>query len=239
MAGYREQADYGEMYRRTSPVLSSRLKIAASMVEKGSNAADIGCDHGKLAVWLAMNRGCPKVVAVDNRPLPLEKAKALVRQAGCGDVVSCRLGSGLEPFEENEVSNIVIAGMSGETMVDILLPHQWIKNNEINMVFVPVKRDNLLRRFLCENGFFIKHEEVVEDGKYVYAVINAGLGEENIPGDELYYQLGEIKNSRSSAAEGYKKKKLKDLQNRLLGNLENSERESLEKLCMEVEKCLV
>ena len=110
----------GERYRAGLPTLGARLLAAANAVRPGRPAADIGCDHGKLAVWLALRGISPRVIAVDSRPLPLAKARALAAQTGCADVVACRLGDGLAALAPGEAQEIIIAGLSGETIIALL-----------------------------------------------------------------------------------------------------------------------
>ena len=39
--------------------LSERMHMVADMVSKGEVLADIGCDHGYVAMWLAKEKKCP------------------------------------------------------------------------------------------------------------------------------------------------------------------------------------
>ena len=55
--------------------LSKRLHMVASMVEKGSIPADVGCDHGYVAVYLIREGVCPRVFAMDVNVGPLERAR--------------------------------------------------------------------------------------------------------------------------------------------------------------------
>ncbi|MCR4605270.1 MAG: class I SAM-dependent methyltransferase, partial [Eubacterium sp.] len=45
--------------------LSVRMKMNASLVPDGAKVADIGCDHGYVAMWLATEKKCPVVIACD------------------------------------------------------------------------------------------------------------------------------------------------------------------------------
>ena len=56
--------------------LSKRLHMVASMVEKGSIPADVGCDHGYVAIYLIQNGISPHVFAMDVNEGPLERARA-------------------------------------------------------------------------------------------------------------------------------------------------------------------
>ena len=69
------------------PVLDARLSAAAELVRPGLPAADIGCDHGKLAAVLAGSGRCPWVIGADLRPGPLAKARRTLEAAGCQDKV--------------------------------------------------------------------------------------------------------------------------------------------------------
>ena len=45
--------------------LSKRMKNNACLVDQGSMAADIGCDHGYVSIFLVQERKCKKVIAMD------------------------------------------------------------------------------------------------------------------------------------------------------------------------------
>ena len=109
------------------PQLDARLSAAAGYVRPGHVAADIGCDHGKLTVDLLVSGRCPKVIAADLRPIPLSKAQENCRKAGCADRAELRLGNGLEVLQPGEATDIVIAGMGAETIIEILQAAPWAR----------------------------------------------------------------------------------------------------------------
>ena len=103
-----------------APHLDARLAAAAAYVRPGSAAAAVGCDHGKLAAYLAASGRCPRVIASDVRAQPLARARALCAQLGVQALVDCRLGDGLSVLRPGEVQDIVIAGVSGVTAAQML-----------------------------------------------------------------------------------------------------------------------
>lgn len=229
----------GEMYRAGLPSPGARLLKATNMVRQDSIVADIGCDHGKLAVYLVLSGVAKKVIAADVRPLPLSKAKALVKQTGCSDKIECRLGDGLAVLHENEVSDIVIAGMSGETMAQILERAPWVQNEKLNFVFVPATHAEKLREWLYASGFVLVREEPVQENGRVYSVMQAkytGEKQENLP--QFFYEFGFLPQSESPEAKKYILHHLHHLQNMRKGNLAEKERQELEELIQEVERCL-
>lgn len=229
----------GELYRAGLPSPGARLLKAIAMVRQGNVVADIGCDHGKLAVYLVLANIAKRVIAVDKRPLPLSKAKGLVRQTGCEKRVDCRLGDGLKPLQPGEATEIVIAGMSGETMVEILNAAPWIFDPAMNFVFVPATRAEKLRAWLYKNGFAICQEEPVKENSHVYSVLQAVYTGEKIQHlQPLLCEIGLLKNSDLPEAKEYIKRRLHYLQNLLLGPLADAEREELLQLIDEVKKCL-
>ena len=81
--------------------------------------------------------------------------------------VEVRLGSGLEPIERGEADSVVIAGMGGELIRDILAADITKSRSFKRFVFQPRRRAGVLRRYLAENGFYITDERVcVENGHY-------------------------------------------------------------------------
>lgn len=228
----------GEMYRAGLPSPGARLLAAIRLVQPGRAAADIGCDHGKLAVYLALAGISPKVVAVDNRPMPLAKAKALARQTGCEDRVDCRLGDGLAALQPGEAQEIIIAGMSGETMANILSAAKWVEDSTLHFVFVPATRAGHLRRWLAERGFAIDREEPVEEKGRYYTAISAVYTGTSIEPTPLFCELGLVPQAGGPAAAGYIRKQLARLEKQALAPMELPQRDALEHLINEVKECL-
>ena len=75
--------------------LDDRLLTAAACVRPGKVVADIGCDHGKLAIHLAREGKNPRITGADLRPEPLARAAGNLKKAGCEEKVELRLGDGL------------------------------------------------------------------------------------------------------------------------------------------------
>lgn len=153
------------------PCLDARLSAAAAYVRPGRPAADIGCDHGKLSAWLAGSKRCPRVFACDLRPGPLAKAEK--NCAPWADVVECRLGSGLSVLAPGEASEIIIAGMGAETILEILDAAPWVCSPEYNLILVPATKHSLLRLGLARRGFALAGETLCQAAGRWYTVINA------------------------------------------------------------------
>ncbi len=226
------------MYRAGRPSPGARLLTAASLVQKGHTVADIGCDHGKLAVWLVLRGHCPKVVAVDARPLPLARAQALARQCKVASLVDCRLGDGLGPVLPGEAQEIVIAGLSGETIAEILAKAPWLRQYSPHLILQPACRAEVLRRWLCENGFSIEQEKPVEERGRAYTTLLVKAGGRVQAPTPLFCELGLLPKAPSAAAVRLVQGRLVDLKNRLKAPLTKAEKEALQALIQEAEECL-
>lgn len=227
------------MYRAGLPMPGARLLAVAGLVRQGAAVADIGCDHGKLAVYLAKTGRARHVIATDKNPLPLSRAKALVAQTGCGKMVECRLGNGLCALAPGEAQDIVIAGLSGETMVEILQQSGWIRNEELQFIFAPATRAKPLRQWLQNNNFKLLGEIPVEENNKYYSVIHARFSTQPLPPKSpLFYEVGLVPNAHNAAAKGYVQGQLKHLQNCLAAPLPASKQAALANLIHEVETCL-
>lgn len=156
---------------KSVPHLDARLSATAEFVRPGGIAADIGCDHGKLSAWLAGSGRCPLVFACDLRPDPLSKARRAC--APYGDKVQFRLGSGLEVLRPGEATDIIIAGMGAQTIMEILEAAPWVFDPAYNLVLVPATKHSLLRRWLALKGFTLQGETLAHAAGRWYAVMNA------------------------------------------------------------------
>lgn len=153
------------------PHLDARLSAAAHFVRPGHTAADIGCDHGKLSAFLAGSGRCPRIIACDLRPGPLQKARAAC--APWADRIDLRLGDGLSVLQPDEADDLVIAGMGAETIAQILAAAPWVFDARYNLVLVPTTKHTVLRRWLAQNGFALTGETLCTAAGRWYAVMNA------------------------------------------------------------------
>lgn len=153
--------------------LDARLSTVASLVREGVRVADIGTDHAYLVAYLIKKGVCPCGIAADLRKGPLENARQTVIEEGLSDKVELILSDGLENIEENSCDDIVIAGMGGNLIAEILSKAQWIKNENINIVAQPMTHAEVLRQFFIDNGFEIAEEKTATDGRRYYCVMSA------------------------------------------------------------------
>ena len=93
--------------------LTDRLLKIASLVDNGKRIADIGTDHGYIPVYLLNQNKIQYAILGDVNKGPLENARKEVTRNKLQDKVDLRLGSGIEVLKENEVDEIIIAGMGG------------------------------------------------------------------------------------------------------------------------------
>ena len=101
--------------------LSERLLVIASLVTPGLRLADVGCDHGLLSLYLLGNQTVPYAIGMDLREGPLSRAQENAVREHLGDRIVFRLSDGLDAYEAGEADGLVIAGMGGQMMADILL----------------------------------------------------------------------------------------------------------------------
>jgi len=155
------------------PALSRRMQLVAEMVTKGSRCADIGCDHGYVAIWLYKTGRSPHVIAADVRKDPLKSAQENAIAFGCADNVECRLGDGLTVLKRDEADSIIIAGMGGKTMISILDGSPDIRDAASELILEPQSEAKEVRRYLYANGFEIADESFVREENKYYPVIKA------------------------------------------------------------------
>lgn len=153
-------------------MLSKRLAAVAAMVRQGSRVADIGTDHAFLPVHLVESGIIPSAIASDLRKGPCASAEKTVKAAGLTDKIAVRLGDGLSSVLPDEVDDIVIAGMGGETVAAILAAAPWVRDGRLRLILQPMSKAEVLHAFLLTGGFAIDRETLVRDG-HDYVVLCA------------------------------------------------------------------
>ena len=172
--------------------LDLRLAAAADFVKEGTVAADVGTDHGYLICHLVSEGICTRGFATDINIKPLESARTLIKELELEEEIETVLTDGLEGLPEDEIDEVLICGMGGETIIGILDKAKWVRSEKVHLVLQPMSRADMLRRWLCENGWSIDAEKAVEVEKHLYTVISAEyIGGSESP-DDLYCLTGEL-----------------------------------------------
>ena len=149
--------------------LSDRLENILELVPGGLVCADIGCDHGFMAIELVSRGISPKVIASDLRTGPLERARENVEKAGLSDRISLIISDGFSAIEPGSVKTAVIAGMGGMLIKDILTNGMDCIKQMDEFIVQPQSNIPEFRNFLRQSGFEITRNNVLIDaGKYYF-----------------------------------------------------------------------
>ena len=150
--------------------LSRRLGAACQFVHPGDRVADIGCDHCYLGIYLLKNNIASFVYACDINEGPLNAAVFNSEKFGVQDRMQFYLSNGVQKIPR-EFDTLVCAGMGGDTMISILESAPWLREGNYRLILQCQSKRPELRRYICENGWFIREEAVVKDGKFLYTVM--------------------------------------------------------------------
>lgn len=152
----------------------------------GSRVADIGTDHAYLPIELVKKGVCPAAIAADVRPGPLAIAKRNIARAGLAAQIETVLSDGLSAIPEERYDDLLLCGMGGDTMVEILQAAR-IKTPEKRLILQPQSGADRLRRYLYQNGYQILCERFVWDGGKLYLLLAAEYTGKSVVPDELDY----------------------------------------------------
>ena len=153
--------------------LSKRLETIAKMVTRENVVADIGTDHGLVPIYLVKNKIAPRALAFDLRKAPLQRAREHIEKYNLVGQIETRLSNGLEKLKEGEAGTVIISGMGGNLITEILEKRKDLRASVKEFILSPQSDWYDFRKYLYENDFFIEDEEMlIDEGKY-YVIIKA------------------------------------------------------------------
>lgn len=182
--------------------LTPRLQAIAELIEPNTRVADVGSDHGYLAVYLhQMDKGI-QVIASDVNAGPVENAKETLAAEGLSEAIDVRLGGGLLPYAPGETDIAVIAGMGGILIKDIIMESLPKVTAMKYLVLQPMTQQPFLRQWLIDNGFEIFNERFVTEGVKFYEIFCIKPGQMQAE-DEIHLDIGFGKNHSSQSMADY------------------------------------
>ena len=201
---------------RGLPFLDERLALLASLVRAGSIAADIGSDHGHLITWLVGRGVCPHGYACDINKKPLEQSRATALRFGCEGKISFVLSNGLAELNEADIDDIIIAGMGGDLIAEILSAAGWHSAGK-QFLLQPMTRADELRRWLCANGYELCSEHAAQANGFCYTAITSRYTGKVYPCTPLFAAVGIMPQVRTPEAKAYILKQAEAVKKKLLG----------------------
>ena len=137
--------------------LSKRLETVASMVTKGNRAADVGCDHGFVPIFLVESGISPLAVAADVRPGPLSRAKEHIKEHRLEEKIQTRLSDGLANIKPGEADSLIMSGIGGILMMRLLQDEEHTAKSFKELILSPQSELFDVRRYLVSNGYLIEY----------------------------------------------------------------------------------
>ncbi len=155
---------------KTTLCLNPRLLKIAQLIPKSQSVADIGTDHAYIPVWAISNKVSEFAIASDINKGPLDRAAQNVSEFGLLDKISLRLGAGLSTVSPGETDTIVVAGMGGILIANILSDAKNTVSSAKTLILQPMTAAKELREYLVENGFCISEEHLVAEDEKIYNI---------------------------------------------------------------------
>ena len=150
--------------------ISERLCTAASYVRDGAVVADIGTDHAYLPIYLALENKITRAIASDVNEGPISKARENISKYNLDNTIDTCIANGLDGIDKYSPTDIVICGMGGELIVQILESSEYIKKQGIRLILQPMTMVKELREYL-QNGYSTIAENVVFEDNKLYQII--------------------------------------------------------------------
>ncbi|MDO5037097.1 MAG: class I SAM-dependent methyltransferase [Tissierellia bacterium] len=151
--------------------LSPRLEAIASLVSPVGTLADIGTDHGLLPAFLLEEGQVGQVIVTDISPASLNKSRVLLGRRFEKDQFSCREGDGLGPLEEGEAQALVIAGMGGLLIGDILSQKRGLVQSLDYLILQPMQAQEDLWDWLSQENFELLDRALAREGDRFYPIV--------------------------------------------------------------------
>ena len=152
-------------------MLTKRLETIKNLVNNSKITVDVGTDHGYVPISLITEKRALKVIACDINKGPLNNARANIQKAGLLEKIELRLGGGLVPCEMGEADTVIIAGMGGILIKDILEESYIKAQSTEKLILQPMNSQDVLREYLINNNFSIKNEHLAIEGEKFYNIM--------------------------------------------------------------------
>ncbi len=145
--------------------------------DAGTGIIDVGTDHGLIPIRLALEGYPGTIIATDIAEGPLKAAVRNAEEKGVRERIRFMICNGLDSCPIQEIDCVLISGMGGDSICDILDRAEWLQEGKYKLVLQPMTRQDVLRYWLVNNGFQITEEALVYEARHSYQILSAVPGQ--------------------------------------------------------------
>lgn len=178
-----------------------RLETIVDLARHSNSVADIGCDHGQVGVELLKSTDVEHIISTDISEKCLKKSEFLFSSAGFKSKYDGRVGDGLKILKSGEVDTIVIAGMGGDLIKDIVTYDIEKTLSFKNFIIQPMTNPDLVRETFYELGYGIEKDLIVIEGNKFYFLMKFSLLFEKKRENDWFYTSSLLRDSKSTYKE--------------------------------------
>ncbi len=183
--------------------MTPRLLCVASFVPRGAKVADVGTDHAYVPVWLIQQGIAKQAIAMDINVGPIMRAEENIKKFSLETHIATRLSNGLDKLYPGEADTVVIAGMGGMLINDILDKATHLYDSVRRYVLQPMTAVEETRKYLETHGFMIEDERLVREEDKYYCVLSVCRGEMRISREIDYYVGTKLVENKDPLLLGY------------------------------------
>lgn len=167
--------------------MTPRLLAISACVTPGSRIADIGTDHAYIPIYLLQKDVILCALAMDVNIGPLRRAQENIRRFRMETQIATRLSDGLLKLSPGEADEVIIAGMGGILICEILQARKDLWADNLRFILQPMTASEELRKFLEMNGFCIEKEALAKEDEKIYQILCVKRGRMQMKREADYY----------------------------------------------------
>lgn len=168
--------------------LSKRLQAVADYVPENARLLDVGSDHAYLPVALIQEEKIDFAVAGEVVEGPFKIAQSHVISQELEGQITVRLASGIAAMLPTDaIDTIVIAGMGGLLISDILEAGKADLANVNRLILQPNNHESAIRDWLSKANFKITAESILREADKNYEIIVAEQGKMDLSVEEAQF----------------------------------------------------
>lgn len=172
--------------------MTERLLTVLKKINNSRKLLDVGCDHGYLAIEAVKEKRALYAVASDVNRGPLASAEENIKKSGFSEKIETRLGSGITVVSPGEADTVVIAGMGGILISELLREAPQVAEQVEKFILQPMNSLPELRRRLIEDGFEITEETICRERERLYRILTVKKGKAKAYEKEIFYHTGDL-----------------------------------------------